>query len=353
MGGVEKMVCNLCRGLVDLGHRVDLVLVKAESDHLVGLPDEVNVVKLKARHTMSSLFALTSYIRKARPDALLAAKDRAGQVAVLARVLAGGQPEKLLIRIGTTPSAALAGKSWLQRTARFLPMRMFYRFADGIVGISDGVADDLCRITGLSRGFFHTIYNPTVPANLASQAGEPCPHPWFGDGGEPVVLGVGRLTRQKDFPTLLRAFAILEQQRACRLVILGEGGDRKKLEALRDELGLNAKVDLPGFVDNPYAYMARADLFVLSSAWEGFGNVLVEALAVGTPVVATDCPNGPREILQGGQVAPLVPVGDVNALATAMNHVLEAPPDPKSLQLAVQSFTVEESSRQYADLLLK
>lgn len=352
-GGVEKMICNLSRGLLDQGHRVDLVLVRSESEHLAGFPEGVNLVRLQARHTLTSLFSLARYLRTSRPDALLAAKDRAGQIAVLARLLSGGIPSRLLIRIGTTPSAALAGRSPLKKFVHYLPMRLLYRLADGIIAVSRGVAADLETISRLPGRFFHTIYNPTIPPDIADLSRKPCDHPWLSDGGPPVLVAVGRLTRQKDFPTLIRAFARLQETTACRLLILGEGQGRTMLEALRDQLGLRERIDMPGFVANPYAFLARADLFVLSSAWEGSPNVLVEAMAVGTPVVATDCPSGPREILRGGTVCPLVPVGDVDGLAAAMQKVLANPPAAETLQGAVRNFSIAESARQYAEVLLR
>ena len=152
---------------------------------------------------------------------------------------------------------------------------------------------------------------------------EPFDHPWFAPGAPPVILGAGRLTEQKDFPTLIRAFALVRKKHPARLMILGEGEERSKLETLVQELGLEKEVSLPGFVDNPYKYMKRAAVFVLSSRWEGFPNVLVEAMALGTPVVSTDCPNGPAEILENGKWGELVPVGETQSLASAVLRTLD------------------------------
>jgi glycosyltransferase involved in cell wall biosynthesis len=350
-GGVERMVANLCRGFADAGHPVDLVLVRADSVHLGGLPPQVRVVRLGTRHTLGSLFALAAYLRRERPAALLAAKDRAGQTAVLARWLAC-VPVRLVFRIGTTVSAALEGRSLLAKLLWYLPMRLLYRYADAIVAVSQGVAADLQQITGLPERRFRVIANPVVTPELKSRAQEPDTHPWLDDPRTPVVLGIGRLTRQKDFPTLLKAFARVAAVRDCRLVILGEGRDRSALEALARELGIAERVALPGFCANPYAWLSRSRLFVLSSAWEGSPNALTEAMALGVPVVATDCPSGPREILDGGRVAPLVAVGDVAALAAAMRRTLDEPPEPEELRRAVADYTLEASSRRYLDALL-
>jgi len=176
-------------------------------------------------------------------------------------------------------------------------------------------------------------------------------HPWFQTGELPVVLGIGRLARQKDFPTLLRAFAQVRSRRPCRLVILGEGKERSALTALVERLGITPHVEMPGFVANPFAYLRRAALFVLSSAWEGSPNVLIEALALAVPSVATDCPSGPREILCEGRYGPLVPVGDDEALAEAMEAMLAAPPPAALLRRGADRFRDDGCARQYLDAL--
>jgi len=350
-GGVERMLVNLCEGLLAAGCAVDLVLVKSKSEHLQGLSPGVNVVKLKSSHTFGSVFGLAAYLRRVRPDAMLAAKDRAGRTAIAARRLSG-VPTRIVFRLGTTLSAALEGKSPLRKWLWYLPMRLIYPAADGIVAVSGGVADDLSQITGLPPERFQVIPNPVITPRLAEMAREEVDHPWLSKGELPVVLGVGRLTRQKDFPTLVRAFARVREKTPCRLILLGEGRDRQALEALAADLGVKEDVDLPGFAPNPYAWLSRASLFVLSSAWEGSPNALTEALALGTPVVSTDCPSGPREILAGGRVAPLVPVGDVEQMARAMEKVLAEPPGREALVGAAEAYTVENSSRRYLELLM-
>jgi glycosyltransferase involved in cell wall biosynthesis len=194
-----------------------------------------------------------------------------------------------------------------------------------VVAVSRGAADDLARWSGIPRELVEVVYNPVITSNGLAAANQLPDHPWFGPGQPPVILGVGRLTPQKDFPTLIRAFSHVRRQRAARLLILGEGEERPALTALANELGVADDVDLPGFRDNALAYMASSALFVLSSAWEGLPTVLIEALAVGTPVVSTDCPSGPREILQEGRLGPLVPVGDAAALSAAMLKMLQGP----------------------------
>lgn len=182
-------------------------------------------------------------------------------------------------------------------------------------------------------------------------AAAPCDHPWLRPGQPPVIVVAGRLERQKDFPTLIRAFAQVRGERPCRLLILGDGGGRARLQALSAELGITADVDLPGFQANPYPFLARADLFVLSSRWEGSPNVLTEALALGTPVVATDCPSGPHELLDGGRYGPLVPVGDVAALGKAVAATLDQPLPPERLEAAVADYTQATSAERYLEVL--
>jgi glycosyltransferase involved in cell wall biosynthesis len=350
-GGVERMMVNLCEGLMGLGCQVELILVKSRGPYQDVLPPGLNVIRLGASHTMSSLPFLISYLRRARPQALLSAKDRANQVAIVARHLAG-VPTRIAVRMGTTLSAALAEKSFLKEKWWYLRMRMLYPLADAVIAVSRGVADDLRRNAALPEGLLHVVANPVLTPRLSLLAGEVITHPWFAKGGAPVIIGVGRLTRQKDFPTLIRAFAKVRSQRECKLVILGEGRNRPALEQLAKERGVRDDVDLPGFAGNPYAYMSRSSLFVLSSVWEGSPNVLTEALALGVPSVATDCPSGPREILQDGRFGRLVTVGDSDALAYAMLETLAHPPDPMDLKKAVSAYSVEASSRRYLEVLL-
>jgi glycosyltransferase involved in cell wall biosynthesis len=228
--------------------------------------------------------------------------------------------------------------------------RRFYPWADWVIGNSQGVSDDLSRMIGLPRERIKVLYNPVVTPEVMAKAQAPLDHPWFKAGAPPVVLAVGRLTKQKDFPTLLQAFARVRQNRSCRLMILGEGPDRPALESLVRQQGFASDVALPGFVGNPYAYMSRASLYVLSSQWEGLPTVLIEALYCGPPVVATDCPSGPREILADGKHGALVPVGDVPALTQAMDAAL-AGKTPIPTEASWQPYAVDTVVDQYLALL--
>jgi glycosyltransferase involved in cell wall biosynthesis len=350
-GGVERMVLNLVRGFAATpGLAVDLLLIREESRHLADLPASVRVVRLGVRHSALALLPLAGYLRRVRPDALLAAKDRAGRAALLARRLAG-VPTRVVIRLGTTLSEAIKDRSGPVRWLRYLPIRALYGWADGIVAVSEGVAADTVAIAGLPPDRVHVIRNPVITPELAGLAAAPVDHPWLGVQETPVVMGIGRLTRQKDFPTLIRAFARLRRARPARLVILGEGRDRGDLLALAAAEGVSGDVALPGFQANPYAWLSRARLFVLSSAWEGSPNSLTEAMALGVPVVSTDCRSGPRELLADGRHGPLVPVGDVAGLAAAIGAVLDHPPRAEELRAAVRDYDAATSARRYLDVL--
>jgi glycosyltransferase involved in cell wall biosynthesis len=349
-GGVERIILTLAEGLAALGCAVDLVLVKARGLNTDHTPPGINVRRLNTSHTLTSLPALVRYLRERRPDGLLAAKDRANQVALLAKSIAR-VPTRLVVRMGTTTSTALGNDGWLKRNAWNLPIRLLYPLADGIVAVSHGVAADLAAITRLPLERFAVIPNPVVSERLSRMAREPVSHPWFQEGNPPVFLGAGRLTQQKDFPTLIRAFALVRKTQPSRLVILGEGSHRNALLGLAETLGVHEDVDLPGFFKNPYPFMAKASVFVLSSIWEGSPNVLTEAMALGTPVVATDCPSGPKEILGKGLYGPLVPMGDASAMAIAMKETLLNPPRGDVLIRAVEEYRVERSCRLYKDIL--
>jgi glycosyltransferase involved in cell wall biosynthesis len=320
-GGAEKSMLKLAHGLAKQGHAVDLVLARAEGPYLAAVPEIVRMVDLKASRVLLSLPALVGYLRRERPDALLSALDYANIVALWARRLAGA-PQKVVVNEQNTIS--LSSQNSMQRRQRLVPrlVKRFYPWADHIIGNSQGVADDLGQVTGLPRQQIQVIYNPVVTPELWEKVEEHLDHPWFEAGQPPVLLAVGRLTVQKDFPTLIQAFAQVRRFQPARLLILGEGPDRPALEALVRELGLEQDVSLLGFVENPYAYMARASLFILSSRWEGLPTVLIEALYCGVPIISTDCPSGPREILADGQYGSLVPVQDATALAETIKLAL-------------------------------
>lgn len=231
-------------------------------------------------------------------------------------------------------------------------MRWFYPWADKIVAVSDGVAADLARFARLPRSLITTIYNPFDIGGMRIKAEEEPELPWVLPEALPVLLGVGRLTEQKDFTSLIQAFALVRQQRQVRLLILGEGELRNALAAQAKSLGLTPEdFAMPGFVSNPFSYLRRAEVFVLSSRWEGLPGVLIQAMACGAPVVATDCPSGPAEILEDGKWGRLVPVGDVSALANAIAVTLDEEQHPEVAQRAAD-FSVDRAVDAYLRVML-
>lgn len=344
------MINNLAQGFLDAGFRVDMVIARAHGEHLDSIPEGVYQVRLGTKHTWSALPGLVRYLRSVDPAALLAVKDRAIRVAVLARWLSG---KKLRIagRIGTTVSAALEGKGRIRIWGWHTGMRLFYKHADKIVAVSHGVAMDIRSITGLTESKVPTIPNPVVTQRIFTLAKEPLDQKWFEDPDIKVIVGIGRLTRQKDFPTLIRAFAEVRKHMNCRLIILGEGGQRQEMESLILDLGLTGDILLPGFVVNPYQWLGRSSLFVLSSLWEGSPNALTEALALGIPVVSTNCRSGPREVLKGGKYGSLVALGDVGSMAAAMSWTLDSPPGSDYLRGAVKDYSVQKSTTSYLEAM--
>ncbi len=344
--GVDRVLANLLPELGAAPHAFDLLGIRNHGPYLDAVPGNVRRITLPAAHRNTVLPGLIRYLRRERPAALLTASHRLNRAAVIARVVAG-VPLHLTLRMGMSLSG-LAVEQGPRRSARlFRSMRRWYPRADAVVAPSAGVADDLERLAGVGAERLHVIPNPIVNARFEALAAEVLDDPWLAPGAPPVLLGAGALEPRKDFATLVRAFARLRRERACRLIILGEGRERPRLEALAAELGIAEDLRLPGHVANPYPWMARAAVFALTSRREGSGAVLVEALACGTPVVATDCPSGPAETLQQGRIGPLVPVADDAALASALSCLLGDPPPAAELRAAAEPFRADVAARRY------
>ncbi len=348
--GVDRNLKNLIPAIAERGVQVDLLHIKNHGPHLQPPPLGVEVIELGSAHVNTSFVPLLHYLRRVRPDAMLCDKDKVNRLALWARRLARVHT-RVGVRLGITVSNNLANRSPLQRYIQTGSMRLFYRWADTIIVPSQGVAADLARITRLPVNRIQVLPNPVVTPQLEKLSRQKIAHPWLQEHTTPVILGIGELSARKDFSTLIRAFALLRKQFRCRLIILGKGRQKEALETLARQLRIETDLDLPGFVDNPYPWMKQSDLFILSSRLEGFGNVLAEALATGTPVVSTNCPNGPAEILNNGRYGPLVPVGDHAALAKAMQQVLTYPPAPTLLEDAVRSYRSEISAARYLQAL--
>jgi glycosyltransferase involved in cell wall biosynthesis len=376
--GAERMWLHLAGAFARGGHRVDLVLGRHEGHLADAIPGGVRVVDLGVRSRLpllgaalrdprsarslapvlmappwilAAVPALARYLTRERPDALLSALSYSNLTALWARQRAAMPVRVVISEHNTLSERARHARARRWRVLPELEARWYPR-ADAILAVSDGVADDLARTARLPRDRIAVTYNPVIGAEVERGAREDVEHPWLRAGEPPVVLGVGKLSPQKAFDVLLRAFAQVRAAQRARLVILGEGPERRALEQLARELRIAEDVALPGFVANPFAWMSRSGVFALSSAWEGLPSVLIEALACGCPVVSTDCPSGPAEILGPGRLGPLVPVGDVAALARAIAHALAAPSDPAPRRARARDFSVDRVAPRYLDALL-
>jgi len=381
-GGAEKGMLRVAEELAARGHEIDLLLTRVRAGHGAQIPKTLQprrlrksstvaaraaaaraaewnligrpvLLPLKASWALRYLPALVDYLAERRPVALLSGNSWPNLTALWAKHLA-----RVDTRIVVSERVALSRRVEHLRAQwrwRYLPalVHRYYPQAAAVVSVSIGVGNDLAIAADLPRSSISPVYGPHVCERLLSRTREPATLMDFGDRAEPLILGVGRLHPQKDFPNLLKAVALLrETGTRVRLMILGEGAQRARLEALARELGIDASVRLPGFVEHPPAYLARADLFVLSSRYEGLPGVLIQALACGCPCVATNCRCGPDEILEGGRHGRLVPVGDSPALAAAIAAALDETSDREALRWRAEYFSVERSIDQYERLLL-
>ncbi|MFO7645988.1 MAG: glycosyltransferase [Desulfosarcina sp.] len=377
-GGAERIILELARALAQRGYAVDLVVCRLKGDLVTEIPGGVRpveleiaprsallrtLIKLPARTWLTllpvmlrkplkkirSLPFLEVYLRRERPDVILASTHVPNLLALWAVRLSGLQVRTVLKQDNSLARSIENSTDPLRRKLPRL-LRLWYAQADAVVAVSEGVADEIAAVAQIPRAQIHVIHNPIDADRIARQAETKPDHPWFQPGQPPVLLAAGRLHLQKDYPTLLRAFASLRKERNLRLAILGEGHERPRLEKLIGDLGIGADVRLLGFQKNPFAFMARAAVFVLSSAWEGLGNVLIEALACGCPVVSTDCPHGPSEVLEKGRYGTLVPVGDPEKLARAIGEALDRPGDPQAGLQRARAFDIQNIADQYVRL---
>jgi glycosyltransferase involved in cell wall biosynthesis len=345
--GVDRVIQNLLPGLAAAGYRVDLLKIQNHGPHIPRpLPENLRLIKFQAKHVYSALPELMGYLKKYRPAVLFSDKDRVNRTALLANFLTGRRA-RVALRSGTTVSLNLASRSRFDRFVQRNSMRYLYGRADAVLMPSQGAADDFASYIGLDRARISVVPSPIVTPKFHELLNQPLDHPWFQPGEPKVILGVGELCRRKDFTTLIQAFACVAQDYDCRLLILGEGRAREHLEAEIRQLHLKDKVAMPGFVDNPYPFMKQAELFVLSSLWEGMAVVLVEALAAGIPVVSTHCLGGSEELLGGLPGEPLAKPGDVAGLAEAMARQLDNPLPADQLKAAATPFTLENSVTSY------
>jgi glycosyltransferase involved in cell wall biosynthesis len=348
-GGVEKTCLKLAKGFHDRGYRVDLLVRSLKGAISSLIPEEINVVNFSTSRMITTIYPLANYLRKEKPTAIISNDSHVNVVTLMARGLVRKNRTRLILTERTDVSPKMKN-SFKQRIILSF-MRRLYPRADAIIGVSNGLSRDLEKCIDSKNKSVETIYNGIVDDDFYPLANEPLDHKWIKKADTPVILAVGRLVEQKDFSNLLRAFALLRKKRSAKLIILGEGRLRSLLEKQIIDLGLREDVQMSGFELNPLKYYKNCSAFVLSSQWEGLGGVIIEALACGCPVVATDCPSGPDEILEGGKYGTLVPIGDSHALAEAIGKTLDSPPDPSIGIERANKFSVDSAVSNYLSVL--
>lgn len=352
-GGVERQSLALSAELRMLGFEVTLVLHQLRGELRDRVSDRQPLFDLGSRRTIDDIPRLARYLKKAQPDILLANLDHNNVAALLAKAISGSRTKVVICQHNPISKEFYEGLSW---TYRGIPAayRALSPLMAGAVGVSRGIASELEELGHVPHRKVVTINNPVIAGDFAFRSGQSVSHPWLDERSGPVFVSAGRLVSQKDHQNLLRALAIHRQWMPSRLLLLGTGPLREKLEALARELGIAEAIDFLGFQDNPLPWFRRADAFILSSKTEGFGNVLVESMWCGTPVISTDCPHGPAEILGGGSYGVLVPPNDPPALASQMDQVatLSERFPPQRLKARAAEFTNSACAARYAELFL-
>ncbi len=349
-GGAERVFVDLANEFSARGLQVDMVLASAEGPYVGDVSSAVRIVNFNASRILRALPPLVRYLRAERPLVIFSALDHANVIAVLARRLAGGST-RCVISMRSVPTEVYRRADSLGSRLLMRFIKLAYPLADAIVANSQAVAIDLSRLLGIPVDQLHVIHNPLNLARIQAASRAPLAHDWATGGAPPFILAVGSLAPLKDFETLVRAFAIVHHGRACHLVILGEGPDREKLEAVARDLGVANHVLMPGFVPNPFAWMRSARVFVSSSVTEGFPNALLQALALGLPIVCTDSVGGSAELLENGRWGTLVPVGRPEAMAVAIADCLDCGPNLAAPDRAAEFSHVRVASR-FLEVLL-
>ena len=351
-GGAERVQLNLADYFVSRRLRVDLVVCKHFGSLKDQVPTGVRLIGLDTRRVMFSVPAYLRYLRIACPPVVLSSVENANIVSCVGKMLSSNQ-HQLAVRLDNSLSEQGPLPMQLHRWLMLVAVASTFHAADAFVAVSSGLKRQLGRLPGVRKKPIHLIYNPIIHEGFEAQFKSTPALPSVIEPGEPFALAVGRLHRQKGYASLLRAFALVVRRKPSHLIILGEGEDHNKLQGLAKSLGISDRVHFLGYAANPLAYMRAADVFVLSSIAEGFGNVLVEALASGTPVISTDCPHGPKEILADGRYGTLVCVGDVAQMAQAIIEKLREAkqPMPEDLDEHLKRFTIQAIGERYIDCL--
>lgn len=376
-GGAERVMLHLAQGFYHQGHNVDLLLSRHEGSYIEQVPDYLNIIPLKKTSRFRGLFLMLlhsslkikfishfklprffsrlsgviNYINESKPDAIISALHNSNLSAVLAKNCTNSD-----VKIIVTEHIALSNylESVPKRKSKLLPLiKILYPLADHQVTVSDGVKNDLAQVADLQTSSISTIFNPVITDEMLKKMLLAVDHSWLISGNHYKLLAAGRLSKQKDFVTLINAIDIIRDDISIKLIILGEGKERENLQKIITDKNLDDIIDLHGFVANPYAYMAHSDLFVMSSILEGLPTVLLEALACGCQIVSTDCPYGPSEILQNGKYGKLIPVKDSKQLAIAIKESYINKDTTNNRQQYALQFNLEKATNQYINLILK
>ncbi len=349
-GGAERVALNLAKGFIQKGHEVHLILVKAEGPLMNDVPEGAVVIDLNKSRTTLSIFSLASCLRRHKYDALITFMNHASVVAFYASKLAAFKG-KIISTIHSSIIHSLINQPDLRNRVLCFFMKRVYGQVDKVVVVSQGLKHEYLQLIKTSN--VKHIYNPLETVNKDDLSVKNEISQLTKNKQYPLIIAAGRLTLAKNYELLINSFYNIHQYLNAKLIVLGEGEDRHRLESQIKKLGLCSEVILKGFVPNPQAYIKEANLFVLSSAWEGFGLVIAEALAHGVTVVSTDCQVGPSEILENGRYGYLVPVNDEEKMSKAIIHALNNPMDPALLRKRAADFSIEKVSQNYLDLIFE
>ncbi len=348
IGGAERVAVNLANQLSEMGYQVEVIVVTDGGELADDLVPTVEQSTLPVDRMRRAAVPLAQHIRRTRPTALISFMTGANVMAILATKVA-----VVSTTVIATEHSTQSHKRGMTTKPEIILAKHIYSFANYVVGVSEGVSEDIRKWARVSDDKVVTIYNPTIHMNQIGTIYQPPSHPWFQSDDIEVVLSVGRHAEEKDYQTLIRSFSLLlEERKNARLMLLGGGKLTSEYESLIAELNIESHVALPGFVRQPYPYMAHADVFALSSRVEGLSLVLIEAMACGTPVVSTDCPSGPSEILAGGEYGELVPVGDPTLLKNALIRTLSKRVDEELLKNRASDFSTQKAATRYEALFV-
>ncbi|MBF2056473.1 MAG: glycosyltransferase [Cyanobacterium sp. T60_A2020_053] len=364
--GISLVIINLINSLIKYDFLIDLVILDiGESPYLSEISKDVRIIDLtmpisgsNLRNPFQLIISISNYLREQKPDILFANIWLYNVLVIFAKILGNRstkiiiiEHDHLLINLKNSSPSNIKKQPILNKALPFL-VTYFYPFADNVIAVSRSLATELEQVFHFKKGQIKTIYNPIFNEKIREKSEELMDHPWFKEGEPPVILGVGRLAKEKDFATLIRSIALVRKSKDVRLMILGEGIERKNLENLVKELGLENQVLMPGFVINPYAYMSKASVFVLSSTREGLSNVLIEAMTCNIPIVSTNAKGGVLEVLANGKYGEIVPVGHYQAMANTIIRVLELEGNNKTFDLSwLQQFSIENITKEYIEII--